>query len=354
MLNSNDNILTEEEYNLYSKNLILECIGKNGQNRLKKSKVLVIGAGGLGCPAMIYLITSGIGYLGIIDSDKIEISNLNRQILYNFTDIDKYKTNCAKDKLRKMNPFCKIILHSYKFNENNCTEIIQYYDLIIDCTDSIKTRYIIDNCCNKLHKVHMYGAVNKFNVHISTFNYQNSVKYSEIYPLSKHSQIRDCSNSGILGVTTGYTAIIQIIETIKIILGIKIKLSNKLLISDLINLTEKQIKVYSTKATCEKEKNLVKYELKGMHLDESKLIKKKRKKHFFLLDVRNNNEFQEKHIKRAVNLPINEFKKNKTKKFLNKYKEKGIYLVYCKSNYRSIIVYKILKSYNIENYIIKD
>nr|QCI05375.1 Molybdopterin biosynthesis protein [Compsothamnion thuyoides] len=238
-------IISKIEYNLYARHLILNNIGIHGQKKLKKSKILIIGAGGLGCPAMLYLVASGIGYIGIIDEDLIEISNLNRQILYNTQDIHKTKVKCAKTKLQTINPECKIIKHTKKLNNLNAEEIIKYYNIIIDACDNFKTRYIIDKTCYKLNKIHIYGSIEQFNGQICIFNYKSGIRYSNLYPKELKIQDSSCIGNGILGVMTGIIGILQATEAIKIILGIGKTLENQLLIYNLLNLSFTCVKIYS-------------------------------------------------------------------------------------------------------------
>nr|QCI06960.1 Molybdopterin biosynthesis protein [Halydictyon mirabile] len=240
--------LTKKEFQIYNKQLIVPQIGINGQKRLKKAKILVIGAGGLGCPCMTYLISAGIGYIGIIDYDNISISNLNRQILYDINHIKTSKIAYAKKKLSLINPYCKIILHPYKLNNLNAFEIIQYYDIIIDATDNFKARYDIDNYCYLLHKIHVYSAVQQFESQISIFNYRNNIRYSNLYKKDINLIDNSCNRYGILGIITGSAGILQATESIKIIMGIGKVMHNYLFIQNLLNISvKKRIKSYITK-----------------------------------------------------------------------------------------------------------
>nr|QCI07086.1 Molybdopterin biosynthesis protein [Haraldiophyllum bonnemaisonii] len=268
MLNPNVNLtyLSKQEYTIYSKHLILEHIGINGQKRLKEAKILIIGVGGLGCPAMLYLIASGIGHIGIIDDDTINANNLNRQILYNLNDINYYKTHSAKRHLRNINTNCKIIIHNYKLIIENAIEIIQYYDIIIDASDNFKTRYTIDQICYILHKIHIYGAIQEFEGQVSVFNYKNNHQYSQMYDKKFKAIANNCNNNGVIGIITGHIGIIQATEAIKMILGIGKILNNKLLICNLLNLSFKMITIYHLKVN-----NQLKYNTK---IDAQSYLKK--------------------------------------------------------------------------------
>lgn len=340
--------LDEKEYILFAKHIIFNYVKASGQKRLKKAKILVIGAGGLGCPIMTYLIRSGVGYLGIIDKDKIELSNLNRQILYNITQINKEKTVQAKKYLTRINPFCKIILHKYKLNNTNALEIIQYYDIIIDATDNFITRYTIDKYCYKLHKTHIYGAVQEFEGHTSVFNYQSNLRYCNIYPSHKNISINSCTFNGIIGITTGQIGLLQTTETIKIILGIDNIINNKLLIFNLLNTSIKLIKKYIKKVySNDNNKNRSQVLSWIKKYQNNKIINR------IIIDIRDIHEFTKKHHNYSINIPLHKFKNKKTIFFLKKELNNKTCCIYCNKTYRSIMLSHILKKYNINHTIIK-
>ena len=352
----NSNHLTNEEYILYAKHLIINEVGLKGQKRLKNAKILMIGAGGIGCPSMLYLVSCGIGHIGIVDYDLINISNLNRQILYNVDDINKNKAICARNKLHSINPYCKIITHSYKINHINASEILQYYDIVLDATDNFETRYIIDKYCYKLHKIHLYSAVNKFDSQLSICNYKNNIRYSNIYWKDRPLQSNNCNNEGILGFVTGHVGILQATQTIKLIIGINLKINNYLLIFNLLNtlINIKQKKIYFCYTKKNKEtKNKKEFNnfITIKKIRQNYLYKKQ--KHFFIIiDIREKYEFIAYHIKYAINIPIIKFKLKKTIYFLKKYKKRKI-LIYCNTEYRSKIITNICLQNHIYNYIIK-
>nr|YP_009397319.1 Molybdopterin biosynthesis protein [Thuretia quercifolia]ARW66505.1 Molybdopterin biosynthesis protein [Thuretia quercifolia] len=355
MLNPNINKieLLTEEYILYAKHLTIKNVGLNGQKRLKKSKVLIIGAGGLGCPILLYLVTSGLGYIGIVDNDLIEKSNLNRQILYKANNLKKLKVECAKENLKEINPNCKIITHSYKLNKINALEIIQYYDIIIDATDSFKTRYTIDDTCHKLHKIHIYGAVQQFDNQISVFNYKNSTRYSIMYPKNLQLQDNSCNNNGILGINTGYTGILQSIEVIKIILGIGNIIYNKLHINNILNKSTlvKKIKIrysYSLK----KENKNKKYLYNLISISELKFLELQSKNRIIIIDIREIYEVSKNKIKYSINIPLKSFKDKKTLKFIQKKSYNKQIIIYCSKIYRSLVASNILKSQKMNHYIL--
>lgn len=239
----NYNNLSKEEYKTYARHLILSKIGIRGQQRIKKARVLCIGAGGLGCPAILYLVRSGIGYLGIIDNDIVSLSNLHRQIIYKYEDINNLKTISTKYRIKNTYNNCKIYTYSYTLNINNAYNIIKEYDIIVDASDNFETRYIIDSICYILHKIHIYGAIENFEGQVSVFNYKNGPKYSDVYPKTLNLENYKCNNTGVLGVLTGTIGILQATEAIKIITGIGQVLSGYILIYNALNTSFKKIKI---------------------------------------------------------------------------------------------------------------
>jgi len=355
MLNPNINnvVLSEEEYILYSKHLIIDTIGLNGQKRLKQARILLIGAGGLGCPASLYLTTSGVGYIGIVDYDYIDKSNLNRQILYRNKDVNQLKVICAKKQLEYFNHYCKIIIHKYKLNKDNAFHLIQYYDIILDATDNFTARYIIDDICCKLHKIHIYGAIQLFESQVSVLNYKNSISYSSIYSKLLNLKDSNCNHHGTLGVITGYTAILQVIETIKIILGIGEITYNELLISNLLNRSITRKKIEKSLFYAINSNYSTKYHEYVVSKMKFYYFKKSFNYNIVLIDIRDNYEFISTKLRYSINIPLNKFKYKKTIVFLQNSIKKKIVFIYCSKMYRSFIVSKILDSNYISHYILK-
>nr|YP_009396889.1 Molybdopterin biosynthesis protein [Ophidocladus simpliciusculus]ARW66075.1 Molybdopterin biosynthesis protein [Ophidocladus simpliciusculus] len=347
--------LSNEEYLEYSKQLNLEHIKLEGQKRLKQVKILVIGAGGLGCPIMIYLVKLGIGCIGILDYDKIEYSNLNRQILYLKKDINNLKVISAQKKLDEISNSCKIITHLYKLHEKNSIELISYYDIIIDATDNFETRYIIDQTCYKLHKIHMYAAVEKFEGQIAIFNYKNGIRYVHLYPHKLNMKNKDCNSNGILGITTGYIGIAQAIETTKVILGTNRECRNYTISYKLLETEIKKNKIYISSTKKNKNyKDKKKFEI-NQKISHSKLntLKNQSYKKTITIDLREANELMNDYINKSINIPIIKFKLNKTLKFIIKCSVNKIVILYCNKMNRSLIASHFLNNYKIEHYILK-
>nr|WOA02412.1 molybdopterin biosynthesis protein [Gloiopeltis furcata] len=351
----NEIYLSKEEYKMYARHFTLDGIGVSGQKRIKRARVLIVGAGGLGCPSILYLVTSGVGFLGVIDNDKISFSNLHRQILYNRLDINTLKVQCVKTKLEKVNNECNIEIYSDTLTMNNALGIIQKYDIVLDASDNFETRYLIDFICERLHKIHIYGAVQNFEGHISVFNYKNGPKYSDLYPQYLGMQEENCNDSGVMGVLTGLIGLLQATEIIKIITGKGKVLSGYLLIYNMLNMSFKK-KIIRPKArnytTNQKYKKKLSYSqsITMNHLDK----KIQNKENIVIVDVRQNTEFRQKHIYAAINIPLKEIShKNTIKNILNTVQDKTL-IIYCSNNSRSIIASKMLDKYKINNLRIKD
>nr|QCI07127.1 Molybdopterin biosynthesis protein [Hypnea pannosa] len=347
--NLNNSYLLDEEYIIYTRHLTLDQLNEQGQLRLKNAKILIIGAGGLGCPATIYLTLSGIGYLGIIDHDIISISNLHRQILYNRSSINKLKIKIAKENLKKMNPECQIVTYCEKIHKKNAKQLIKNYDIILDTCDNFATRYLIDDICNKLHKVHIYGAIESFEGHISVFNYKNGPRYSDLYP--NHLQLKDKPCTGVLNVLPGIIGILQATEAIKIITGIGKNLSGYLLIYNSLDLSFKKIKINKVNNIHKATNTYINSNIININ-DFHKYIQQNHK--IFIIDIRQTIEFKNNHIKNAINIPLKKIKNKNNLKLIKKLSDTGILIIYCSHNSRSIIASELLKKEKIEHYRLKD
>jgi adenylyltransferase/sulfurtransferase len=230
-------ILTNEEKKQYDRHLILDEIGVEGQLKLKQAKVLIVGAGGLGCPVLQYLTAAGVGTLGIIDDDVVTQSNLQRQILYTLDDVGLSKAETAAKRLSRLNPFIVFNVHNEKLTRENAVSLFQGYDIIVDGSDNFATRYLTNDAAVIAKKPLVYGAVFKFEGQVSVFNYFGSGTYRCLYPSPpKPEEAPNCSQIGVLGVLPGIIGSLQANETIKIICGIGVVLSNKLLVFNVLTM----------------------------------------------------------------------------------------------------------------------
>jgi adenylyltransferase/sulfurtransferase len=228
--------LTDQEKNRYSRHLLLEKVGVEGQEKLKAAKVLVIGAGGLGCPVLQYLTAAGVGTIGIIDFDRVDATNLQRQILFTVADIGKNKALTAKNRLTQLNPHVKFDVYPEKLTTKNALELFEKYDVVVDGTDNFSTRYLVNDACVITNKPLVYGAIYKFEGQVSVFNYKEGPTYRCLFPEPpKAGSVPNCSDVGVIGVLPGLIGTQQANEVIKLILGIGAPLSGKLLTSDSLN-----------------------------------------------------------------------------------------------------------------------
>jgi len=216
--------------NRYSRHIILTEVGQEGQNKLLQAKVLVVGAGGLGCPVLQYLAAAGIGTLGIIDYDSVEESNLQRQVLFGTSSLGKNKAVAARERLQDLNSTITIEDFPEQLTHKNATQLFEQYDFIVDGTDNFSTRYLINDAAVLTNKPIVYGAIYKFEGQVSIFNYNNGPSYRCLFPIPpKDGSITNCSEVGVLGVLPGIIGTMMANEVIKMILGFEHVLSGKLL-----------------------------------------------------------------------------------------------------------------------------
>jgi|TARA_Y100000310_G_scaffold330539_1_gene402387 adenylyltransferase/sulfurtransferase len=346
--------LSKEELKRYSRHLSLPEVGTQGQEKLKQSKVLIIGAGGLGCPAAIYLAAAGVGTIGIVDFDKVELSNLQRQILYTEEDIGKPKTSIIKNQLEKLNKNININIYNEKLTSKNALEIIRNYDVIIDGSDNFPTRYLVNDACFFLKKPNVYGSIFRFDGQASVFNYQNGPCYRCLKPVPpSEATIPNCAEAGVIGVLPGIIGTIQATEAIKIILGIGDTLSGKLLVYNALSMNFKKLNLNKNK-NCPicginptiktlNEKN----KMEEISVKELKEIMDK-KEDFVLIDVREKVEWDLGRIEGAILIPLSQIKNNNFGDLENIDKNKHI-ILQCRTGGRSADVLNILKNRGYNN-----
>lgn len=346
--------LSKEEYKQYARHLIVHDIGINGQKRLKNASILFIGAGGLASSAILYLAASGIGCIGIVDHDTVSISNLHRQILYDTYDIGELKVKAAEFKIKEINSACKVITYPYKLNLDNSINLIQNYDLVIDTCDNFETRYIIDLICYRLHKVHIYGAIQNFEGQLSVFNYKGGPRYSNLYPLHLNLENKNCNNIGVLGILPGTIGILQGTEAIKIILGTGKILSGYILIYNALNMSFRKIKINPLNQNRYTHKVIESGILNINIIAFKQLQKIFIESNTIIIDVRQNIEFIQSHIKNAINIPLNYMKNKRTIEFIKNAYVNKITIIYCSSNSRAITASTILYKNKIKHYILRN
>ena len=243
------NILNKKLIERYSRQIILKDVGPTGQKKIIKSKVLVVGAGGLGCPVIDYLSRAGVGNIGIIDDDKVNISNIHRQSLYDSSNIGKYKVKVLKKKIKLINPLVKIKIFKERIKKRNIEKIFKNYDFIVDGSDNFKTKFLLNKYSLKYKKILIVGAISKMDGHIFTFNFKNKTDpcLKCFYQTEPSDEILNCEHEGILGPVAGIVGNIQAMEVLKKILKIGDKLNKKILILDLNKLNFRKVKFLKKK-----------------------------------------------------------------------------------------------------------
>ena len=239
------NSLNKSQIERFSRQLILKNVGAKGQKKVISSKILIIGVGGLGCPAAENLTRAGIGTIGLVDNDVVNLSNIHRQSLFNSRDIKKSKVSVAAKKLKDINPHIKIKTYNIRLNEKNIKNIIRNYDLVIDGSDNFKTKFLINDYCSKFKKKLVTGAISKFDGHVFTFNFidKKAASLKNFYQKDEISDdILNCEFEGVLGTTASIVGAIQANEALKMIIEIGQNLKNQILIIDLLNLSFRKVK----------------------------------------------------------------------------------------------------------------
>ena len=242
--------LNKNQIERFSRQIVLKNIGTLGQKKIIQSKVLIIGMGGLGCPVAEFLTRAGVGYLGIIDSDNVDLSNIHRQSHYDIGELKKSKVMDAQKKLKKINSKTKINCHKLRLNKNNFSKIIKKYDYIVDGSDNFKTKFLVNDFSKASKKFLVTGAISKFDGHLFTFDFKNK-ETPCIRSFFKEKKISDeilnCEYEGILGTVAGIIGTIQANEVLKKILNIGKNLNGNILILDLLNLNFRKVKLNKLK-----------------------------------------------------------------------------------------------------------
>ena len=373
MLNPNleDIQLTKDEYERYSRHLILPEVGLDGQKRLKAAKVLCIGTGGLGSPLLLYLAAAGVGTIGIVDFDIVDRSNLQRQIIHGTSWVDKPKIESAKNRILEINPACQVNLHQTRLMSDNALEIIEPYDIVVDGTDNFPTRYLVNDACVLLDKPNVYGSIFRFEGQATVFNYEGGPNYRDLYPEPPPpGMVPSCAEGGVLGVLCGIIGTIQATETVKIILGQGNTLSGRLMLYNALDMQFRELKLRPNperpiieklidyeqfcgipQAKAEEEKQ--KMALPEMTVTELKQLMDSGADDFVLIDVRNPNEYEIAKIDGSVLVPLPDIERGdgveKVKELLNGHR----LIAHCKMGGRSAKALGILKEAGIDGTNVK-
>jgi sulfur-carrier protein adenylyltransferase/sulfurtransferase len=234
--------LTKDEIARYQRHLSLPGFGQAAQERLKAGSVLVIGAGGLGCPALLYLAAAGVGRIVIVDPDSVDLSNLQRQVLYTSEDQGVKKVEAAARRLRALNPLVRIETHPVKFDRSNALDLVRSCDVVVDGSDNFPTRYLVNDACEIAGRPFVYGAIQGFEGHASVFNWQGGPTYRCLFPEPPEAgTVPNCAEAGVLGAVTGLIGTLQACEAIKLISGVGEPLSGRLLIWDALSMTSNTV-----------------------------------------------------------------------------------------------------------------
>ncbi|MEM6424661.1 MAG: molybdopterin-synthase adenylyltransferase MoeB [Cyanobacteria bacterium P01_H01_bin.119] len=373
MLNPNlDDIqLTKEEYERYSRHLILPEVSLDGQKRLKAASVLCVGTGGLGSPLLLYLAAAGIGHIGIVDFDIVDQSNLQRQVIHGTSWVGKPKIESAKNRILEINPNCNVDLYETRLSSENALDIMRPYDIVVDGTDNFPTRYLVNDACVLLDKPNVYGSIYRFEGQATVFNYEGGPNYRDLYPEPPPpGLVPSCAEGGVLGILPGLIGVIQATETVKIILGQGTTLNGRLLLYNSLDMTFRELKLRPNperpvietlidyeefcgipQAKMEEAKQQA--ELSEMTVHELKALLNSDADNYVLIDVRNPNEYDIAKIPGAVLVPLPEIESGegitKVKEVLNGHK----LIAHCKMGGRSAKALGILKQAGIEGTNVK-
>jgi sulfur-carrier protein adenylyltransferase/sulfurtransferase len=236
--------LSKDEYERYSRHLILPEVGVAGQKKLKAASILCVGTGGLGAPLTMYLAAAGVGRIGLVDFDVVDASNLQRQIIHGTSWIGKPKIDSAEHRLKDINPYVDIVRYPVRLSSENALEIFKDYDIIIDGTDNFPTRYLVNDACVLLNKPNVYGSIFRFDGQATVFHYEDGPCYRCLYPEPPPpGLVPSCSEGGVLGILPGIIGVIQATEAVKIILGAGRTLKGRLMLYDALNMSFRELKL---------------------------------------------------------------------------------------------------------------
>ncbi|XRQ12078.1 adenylyltransferase/sulfurtransferase MoeZ [Actinomadura welshii] len=354
--------LTRDEVNRYSRHLIIPDVGMSGQKRLKNSKVLVVGAGGLGSPALLYLAAAGIGTLGVIDFDVVDESNLQRQIIHRQSSLGKPKVESAAEVVREINPLIDVVVHNTALDRDNIMDIFSGYDLILDGTDNFATRYMVNDAAVLLGKPYVWGSIYRFDGQASVFWAEHGPCYRCLYPEPPPpGMVPSCAEGGVLGVLCSSIGSIQVNEAIKLLTGIGEPIVGRLMIYDALEMTYRSVKVrkdpecplcgknptqtelledyeafcgaVSEEATeAAKDSTITVTDLKSMQDNGDDI---------FLVDVREPNEYEIVSIPGATLIPKGDFLNGSA---LEKLPQDKKIVLHCKSGVRSAEALAVVKN----------
>ncbi len=334
-----------ETSNRYNRQMILPEIGEDGQHKLAKAKVLVIGAGGLGAAILPYLAAAGVGEIGIVDDDVIEISNLHRQVIYKSSAVGKSKAKEAKQMISELNPLVKVKAISEKLSGKNVLSLFEKYDIVVDATDTISIKYLINDACLVRNKPMVYGSIFRFQGQVSVFNYQNGPTYRCLYP-DENSNALNCEDAGVIGVSVGIIGMFQANEVLKMILGIGEVLSGKVLVYNILNNEQQKYDFDKSdfqsisRETFEEKYN--KWEVEEVSFES--VLDEINQDELLFIDVRNIDESPKITLKNQFQIPLMHLEKE-----IEKLNKSQMIYIFCQSGIRSKIAVELLQKHQFKN-----
>ncbi len=360
------NSLSVDEKERYQKHLTLKEIGIAGQLKLKNSSVLCIGAGGLGSSVLLYLAAAGVGQIGIVDNDRVEKSNLQRQIVHETDTVGNLKIDSAKERIQRLNPNPQVVTFHERINPDNVLDIIKDFDVICDCSDNFGTRYLINDACLILNKPLVFGSVQGFEGQISVFNlFQNSPNLRDLLPeLPSKTSAPSCEEFGVIGVSTGLIGVLQSNEIIKIILEKGTSLDGKILIFNLLTMKIKTLNLQADRLNktiknlsqfndfyndteCTNNENEI--EIEKINANEFRSLYKEKPDKILLIDVRENEEFSNSCIEGSISIPLSNLDQKPHIEFIKKESLIKEVFTLCQLGKRSEKAAKLLSKFSIQS-----
>jgi sulfur-carrier protein adenylyltransferase/sulfurtransferase len=333
------------DFERYQRQILLQQLGVAGQEKLHSAHVLVIGAGGLGCPALQYLAAAGVGHIGIVDHDMVDLSNLHRQILFGTDDIGQPKVQCAKKKLTAINPSITIKSFQEKITQSNVAKILESYEIILDCTDNFATRYLINDACVLMQKKLVFGAISQWQGQVAIFNASPfGINYRDLFPIPpQEGEVKNCGEAGVIGVLPGIIGTMMACETIKLICNIGQALVDKIFSIDVLSMNSYTYGIQSNEAAKKlMPKSLTAltstdYEAacgipsKAMQIDAEICIEKVGTKKAILIDIRNSDELPKLTSLPNLHIPMADLHNN-----IDTLNSEEI-ILFCQSGKRSLV-----------------
>jgi len=354
--------LSKDQLRRYSRQICLPEIGVEGQEKLKAARVLCVGAGGLGSPNLLYLAATGIGTLGIVDFDAVDFTNLQRQVIHGTNDVGRLKTDSARETVLHINPEVNVVIHNTRITSANAFDLIEPYDIVVDCTDNFPTRYLVNDACVLLKKINIYGAISRFEGQASVFApHLGGPCYRCLFPEPPPpGTVLNCAEAGVLGVLPGIIGMIQATEIIKLILGKGTPLINRLLLVDALEMKFREVKLRHDSACplCGKTPtitHLMDYEqLCGTRptpptpnevtvFDMKKALETP-SLGIEVIDVREPDEYQIAHVNGTKLIPLKTLPQH-----LNELAQERTYYIHCKSGMRSMRAMEFLRQNGFQN-----